>query len=69
MGIYEGPDPITLVPASGITNPILTAHDVTEAKTRFVADPFMTIHEGRYHLFFELLNINMTSRINRTRHK
>lgn len=56
IGIYEGPDPITLAPASGITNPILTADDVTDTAARFVADPFMTVHDGRYHLFFELLN-------------
>jgi len=56
IGLYEGPDPVTLTPATGIINPILTADDVTDTKARFVADPFMTIHDGRYHLFFELMN-------------
>ncbi len=56
IGLYEGPDPVTLTPATGIINPILTADDITDTKARFVADPFMTVHDGRYHLFFELMN-------------
>jgi hypothetical protein len=57
IGLYEGPDPVTLTPASGIRNPILTASDVTDVPARFVADPFMITHDGKHHLFFELLNI------------
>lgn len=30
IGLYEGPNPVTLAPASGISNPILTAKDVTD---------------------------------------
>lgn len=56
IGLYEGPDPVTLSPAAGITNPILTARDVTDADARFVADPFMVEENGTWHLFFELLN-------------
>ena len=56
IGIYEGTNPLTFTPALGITNPILTAHDVTDAEALFVADPFMIEHNGEYHLFFELLN-------------
>jgi len=56
IGIYEGPDPVTLSPAKGITNPILTAGDITDVPARFVADPFMLELNGTYHLFFELLN-------------
>jgi len=56
IGLYEGPDPITLQPYPGISNPILTAKDITDVQTRFVADPFMIRHDGQYHLFFELLN-------------
>lgn len=56
IGLYEGPDPVTLAPAPGISNPILTAQDVTDAPARFVADPFMIERDGQFHLFFELLN-------------
>lgn len=56
IGLYEGPDPITLSPMDGIHNPILTAGDITDAPARFVADPFMVEHDGTYNLFFEFLN-------------
>ena len=56
IGLYEGPDPVTLAPAPGISNPILTAGDVTDVPARFVADPFMIERNGEFHLFFELLN-------------
>ena len=56
IGLYAGPDPVTLAPAPGISNPILTSGEVTDVPARFVADPFMIEREGQYHLFFELLN-------------
>jgi hypothetical protein len=56
IGLYEGPDPITLAPAAGISNPILTVKDVTDADARFIADPFMVRRDGQFHLFFEVLN-------------
>ncbi|MCF8384108.1 MAG: hypothetical protein K9G39_11060 [Chlorobium sp.] len=56
IGIYEGPNPVTLAPASGIINPILTADDIADTDARFVADPFMITSNGIYHLFLELLN-------------
>ncbi|RXK88721.1 hypothetical protein EST62_02395 [Chlorobaculum sp. 24CR] len=56
IGLYEGPDPVTLAPAPGIRNPILTAKEVTDVPARFVADPFMIERDGAFHLFFELLN-------------
>jgi len=56
IGLYEGPNPVTLSPATGIINPILTAEDITDTNARFVADPFMLDSNGMYHLFFELLN-------------
>ena len=56
IGLYEGPDPITLAPAPGICNPILTANDVTDVPARFVADPFMIERDRQFHLFFEILN-------------
>ncbi len=56
IGMYRGPSPIQLFPQSGVTNPILTAKDVTDIKARFVADPFMVEHNSGYYLFFEVLN-------------
>ncbi|NTW51418.1 MAG: hypothetical protein HGB22_02330 [Chlorobiaceae bacterium] len=56
IGLYEGPDPVTLAPAADIVNPILTAADVTDIKARFIADPFMITRNGEFHLFFEALN-------------
>jgi hypothetical protein len=47
---------VTLAPASGIKNPILTARDVKDVEARFVADPFMIRQDGQFHLFFEVLN-------------
>jgi len=56
IGIYKGPSPLQLSPAADISNPILTAKDVTDIKARFVADPFMIQNKEGFHLFFEVLN-------------
>ncbi|HWR01701.1 MAG TPA: hypothetical protein VN371_07520 [Chlorobaculum sp.] len=56
IGLYEGPDPVTLAPAAGIINPIFSARDVTDIKARFVADPFMISHKAQFYVFFEALN-------------
>ncbi len=56
IGIYEGASPLELFPPKGVTNPVLTAKDVTDISARFVADPFMIQNEDGYHLFFEVLN-------------
>ena len=56
IGIYKGPSPIKLLPLNGISNPILSAKDVTDIKARFVADPFMVRNQSGYFLFFEVLN-------------
>ncbi len=56
IGIYEGKSPIELFPPKGITNPVLTAQEVTDISARFVADPFMIQNEAGYYLFFEVLN-------------
>jgi len=61
IGLYEGSDPVTLRPAAGVSNPILTASDVTDVPARFVADPFMITCDGEHHLFFELLNTKRES--------
>ncbi|NTW53985.1 MAG: hypothetical protein HGB15_04320 [Chlorobaculum sp.] len=61
IGLYEGPDPVKLSPASEVRNPILTAKDVTDVPARFVADPFMITHDKQFHLFFEVLNAKRES--------
>ena len=56
IGLYKGPSPVTLYPHESISNPILTAKDVTDITARFVADPFMIQNTNGYYLFFEVLN-------------
>ncbi len=56
IGVYEGESPFNLVPAADVTNPVLSARDVTDTEARFVADPFLVPQDGRYFLFFEVLN-------------
>jgi hypothetical protein len=55
IGIYKGDSPYNLVPAPGIKNPVLQASDVTDVKTLFVADPFMVQDNGKWTMFFEVL--------------
>jgi hypothetical protein len=54
IGWYEGPSPLALRPLPGISNPILTASDVTDIPAEFVADPFLLHHNDLWHLFFEI---------------
>jgi len=56
IGIVEGDSPFTLKERRN-TNPILCAKDISEIKTDFVADPFIFFENGKYYLFFEMLNI------------
>ena len=56
IGLYEGPSPLALRPATGVSNPIVTASDVTDIPAEFVADPFLIHRDGRWHLFFEILH-------------
>lgn len=42
------PDPETL-------NPVLTASHVTDVEAEFVADPFLFVEDGEWHMFFEVL--------------
>lgn len=56
IGLYAGPTPFQLHPAPGITNPILTADDVTDMTADFVADPFLLHANNTWHLFFEAVN-------------
>lgn len=55
IGIYRGPSPLDLRPAGG-EGPALTAADVHDVRADFVADPFLLCRDGRWHLFFEILD-------------
>jgi hypothetical protein len=57
IGIYAGDSPLHLAPAPGANSPALTARDVADVPSRFVADPFMLRTDGLWHLFFEVMNI------------
>lgn len=56
IGIYSGRSALSLQPAAGVCNPVLTAADVTDAVALFVADPFMIRVDDTWHMFFELFN-------------
>jgi len=56
IGIYEGPTPFNLTDTKEISNPVLAGKDVNDIDARFVADPFMIIKDGKYFMFFEVLN-------------
>lgn len=56
IGIYEGKSPLHLSPSERADNPVLTCRDVTDVPAEFVADPFMIHGEGKWYMFFEVLN-------------
>jgi hypothetical protein len=56
IGIYTGASPFALRTPANKANPVVTATDVTDIPAEFVADPFMLQHDGRWHMFFEVLN-------------
>lgn len=56
IGIYSGDSPFSLEAAPGVVNPILTRDSVSDVPAGFVADPFMVSTDGRWHMFFEVLN-------------
>lgn len=47
-------EPFNLRAPEGITNPVLTASDVTDRAAAFVADPFIYHEEGTWYMFFEV---------------
>jgi len=55
IGIYTGRTPFSLS-SSGKANPVLTASDVTDVSARFIADPFMVKENGKWYMFFEIMN-------------
>lgn len=55
IGIYTGDSPFQL--RGTANNPVLSHKDVTDIVAEFVADPFMVLKEGRWHMFFEVLDL------------
>jgi hypothetical protein len=56
IGIYAGESPLSLGPSKRVSNPVLTAKDVTDVRAEFVADPFMVRHDSDWYMFFEVMN-------------
>lgn len=56
IGIYEGTTPFNLADPKEISNPVLTGKDVVDIDASFVADPFLVFKDGKYFMFFEVLN-------------
>jgi hypothetical protein len=56
IGIYHGDSLCNFSSPKNIKNPVLTAKDVTDVKADFVADPFMILENGKWYMFFEVLN-------------
>jgi hypothetical protein len=57
IGIYAGKSPLELAPVGQVSNPVLTADSVSDARAMFVADPFMLETDGKWHMFFEVMNL------------
>ncbi len=55
IGIYTGPTLTRLASPAGLANPVLTRHDVTDVPAGFVADPFLCRADGRWYMFFEVV--------------
>lgn len=59
IGVYDLRDDGQSLSMTGKgANPILTAADITDTPTRFVADPFIIGDKGLYYLFFEVLGVD-----------
>jgi hypothetical protein len=52
LGIYIGPTPFDLSQPEGLSNPVLTASDVTDFDADILAHPFMVVEDSQYYLFF-----------------
>ena len=57
IGMFSGSSPFSLS-EDGIQNPVLTKEDVSDVPADFVADPFIFLDNGVYHMFMEVLNRN-----------
>lgn len=56
IGIYAGRSALDFYSPRDVRNPVLKAEDVTDVPAVFVADPFMVRRDGKWYMFFEVLN-------------
>lgn len=56
VAIYAGQNPYTLKPQVEPSSSLLTWRHVTDVRAGFIADPFLALHEGVWHMFFEVWN-------------
>jgi hypothetical protein len=56
IGIYTGDSPFKLTAPENISNPVLTAKDVTDVEADFLADPFILYEDQNWYMFFEVMN-------------
>jgi hypothetical protein len=52
IGIYTGQSPFYLSVPDGVSNPVLTASDVSDFEADILAHPFMIVTDSLYYLFF-----------------
>jgi hypothetical protein len=57
IGIYESDAFLNLKPAKNVSNPVLTARDITDTDASFIADPFMIYKDDVWYMFFEVLSL------------
>jgi len=58
IGMYVGRSPLELREMDEAGNPVITAEHVTDIKAGFIADPFMIQRDGRWFMFFEILEMD-----------
>jgi hypothetical protein len=56
IGIFSGETLADLQPVPGVEMPVISAKDVTDVPTEFVADPFMIQADNTWYMFFEIMN-------------
>lgn len=56
IGVRRGSNPLQLkIPPGREDRPVLTAADIPDVSADFVADPFLLYRDGRWFLFFEIM--------------
>lgn len=53
--MYHGSAPTGFLPLPDSNNPVLTRQHITDVTAAFVADPFMLRVQGRWYMFFEVM--------------
>jgi hypothetical protein len=57
IAVYAGPTPRELRPLDEVAPPVISRREVPGGRASFVADPFGIRHEGRWFLFYEVLDL------------